>query len=323
MWIFTPIYKRPIWGGTRLAAFKGDAEATGNIGESWEVSAVPGNVSVVAEGPDEGLTLDALIAQGAFELLGHHVANRYGLRFPLLIKFIDAQDDLSVQVHPDDEMARAIGHSFGKNEMWVVLDAVPGARLANGFRYPVNPDDLDRLVKTGEITDVLRYSSVHPGSAFYVPAGRVHAIGAGILTVEIQQTSDDTFRLYDYNRTDAQGHRRQLHIPQARRAVNYTDVDGRPLTYTTSPDSVSTICDTPYFDVNMLRADARMRRDYSGLDSFVIIMVVNGKAELEAPSGTIILKRGHTALLPATDLYLDINPQGVEEFRALEIYISQ
>lgn len=146
MWTFTPIYKRPIWGGTRLSAYKGDADAKGSIGESWEVSQVPGDISIVAEGPDKGLALDELIAREPRSLLGRHVLARYGRRFPLLVKLIDAKTDLSVQVHPNDDMARRMGHTFGKNEMWMVLDAVPGARLAAGFMRPVLPDDLDRLV---------------------------------------------------------------------------------------------------------------------------------------------------------------------------------
>ena len=323
MWTFTPIYKRPIWGGTRLSAYKGDANAKGSIGESWEVSQVPGDISIVAEGPDKGLALDELIARDPRSLLGRHVLAKYGRRFPLLVKLIDAKTDLSVQVHPNDDMARGMGHTFGKNEMWMVLDAVPGARLAAGFMRPVLPDDLDRLVQTGDITDTLRYSPVHSGSAFYIPAGRVHSIGAGILVAEIQQTSDDTFRLYDYNRTDASGNRRQLHLEQARRAINYADTGGHPLHYTTRPDASSAVCVSPHFAVSLLRATDRMQRCYCDLDSFVIIMCIGGEATLSADSGEMTLRRGHTVLLPSTDGYLEILPRGRDEFRALEIYMPK
>ena len=324
MWTFLPIYKHPVWSGNRIPSFKnGPIEIPDNapIGESWEVSDVPDNVSVVADGPDKGISLDMLIARYCEKLLGKGVMRRYGSRFPLLIKIIDAGRDLSIQVHPDDAMAQTMGHPFGKNEMWMVLEANQGARLASGFNREIDPAELNGLVESGKILDVLRYIPVEPGSAFHIPSGRVHAIGAGILIAEIQQTSDDTFRLYDYNRPGSDGKPRPLHLPQARKAINYGDVSGFALEYEKVSQGVSEIIDSDCFTVNMIAASESLTRDYSALDSFVAVMAIEGCAELEAPSGTLRLEQGNTVLLPATDHSLQITPCEKSSFRALEVYI--
>ena len=324
MWTFRPIYKFPIWGAGRLPEFKGDRSNEmhcPSIGESWEISDVDGNVSVVALGPDKGLTLDDLMTHYGADLVGKENFRRFGNRFPLLIKLIDTSANLSVQVHPDDAMAQSMGHPFGKNEMWVVLDAEPGATLSNGFIRVIDPKELLTLVESGDIMNVLRNSPVQAGSAFFIPAGRVHAIGKGILTAEIQQTSDDTFRLYDYNRTDANGNKRQLHLDQAAKALNYADTGGAPLHYSTKPESTMPVSVSPYFTVNMMRYTKPSVRDYSALDSFVAIMCLNGKATLSDDTASLTLTQGNTVLLPATQQSLSLRPEGDEEFKALEIYI--
>lgn len=305
-----------------MGHYKAESVHCDAIGESWEISDVPGNVSVVACGPDEGFSLDELIERHGAGLTGHHVADLYGKRFPLLIKIIDAAADLSIQVHPDDDMARQMGRPFGKNEMWIILDAAPGSRLACGFNHPVAPAKLEELATNGKILESLRYTAVRPGDAFFIPAGRIHAIGAGILLAEIQQTCDDTFRIYDYNRTDACGKRRALHLPQAARALDFNDTGGTPLPYTTVMNGAANVMTSRFFTVNMLLADRPLRRDYSSLDSFVIIMVTEGNASISSPSGCMTLRRGHSLLLPATDSYMLMEPGTDNPCRALEIYID-
>ena len=322
MWTFIPIYKQPIWSGHSLAAYKGDATALHRrIGESWEISDVDGNASIVASGPDAGLSIRDIIRREGETLLGQSVMRRYGTRFPLLIKLIDTDADLSVQVHPDDAMAHTQGHPFGKNEMWVILDSRPGAELACGFKNPVSTASLTHLVETGEIVKTLRYSPVKPGDAFFIPAGRVHAIGAGIMLAEIQQSSDDTFRLYDYNRTDSEGNPRQLHLRQAAKALNYNDTNGKPIPYEYPNNDAATILRSPYFNVNIIETQIPIQRDYSALDSFVCIMAVAGSAELQSESGKMSMTKGTTLLMPASDNMLAITP-GADGFRALEIYLD-
>ena len=216
------------------------------IGESWEISGVAGSESVVADGKDKGLTLTALIDKYGASLLGEKNYKRYGDSFPLLIKFIDAHDDLSVQVHPDDELARKRGSKFGKTEMWYVLGAAPGARLANGFNREVNPDEYEGLVNSGEIMDVLNFNPVKPGDTFFIPAGRVHAIGKGAFVAEIQETSDITYRLYDYKRKDKDGNERQLHTKEAFEAINFKDTEGKPVAYTAHRDIPVNLVTSPF-----------------------------------------------------------------------------
>lgn len=231
MWIFNPILKSTIWGGERIATYKGIATDLEKVGESWELSGVEGDESVVAEGIDAGMTLPALIDRYGASLMGHRNYEKFGNRFPLLIKFIDAREDLSVQVHPDDAMSQKYGMPNGKTEMWFVLDAAEGARLANGFKNPVDPADYETLVKSGEIENVLNFVEIKPGDTYFIPAGRVHAIGKGAFVAEIQQTSDATYRLYDYHRKDKNGNERELHTELAKEAVNFNDTDGNPVDY--------------------------------------------------------------------------------------------
>lgn len=324
MWIFNPIYKCTIWGGKSLKTFKNDHRPEApdcKIGESWEISDVEGDVSIVSEGPDTGANLDSLIKKYGASLLGKKIATRFGTRFPLLVKLIDASADLSIQVHPDDEMAQRIGHPFGKNEMWIVLDANDGARLANGFKYPIRRVDLKHLVDTGLILDTLRFVNVKQGDAFFIPAGRVHAIGNGLLIAEIQQTSNDTFRLYDYMRTDEEGNLRELHLTQASEAINYMDTDGLPLRIEKPHNGVGRIFKSKFFNVNSLECDSELTRNYADNDSFTIIMATEGKALLTTKVNTVALEKGNTVLLAAAESELTISPEGNCKFKALEIYI--
>ena len=222
---FEPILKQTLWGGNKIIPFKHLTENLPNVGESWEVSSVEGSESVVANGACKGMTLPEVVRTYKEELVGEANYARFGDKFPLLIKFIDAQRDLSIQVHPDDELARKRHNSFGKNEMWYVISAEPGAKLISGFSQEITPKEYKERVADGTFADVLQACEVKPGDVFYVPAGRVHGIGAGVFVAEIQQTSDITYRIFDYNRKDKDGKLRELHINQAVDAINFEDVE--------------------------------------------------------------------------------------------------
>lgn len=320
MWIFKPILKQTIWGGDKIAPFKEIDSDLDNVGESWELSGVAGSESVVADGPDASLTLPELIDRYGADLMGHINYNKFGNRFPLLIKFIDAREDLSVQVHPDDDMARKYGEPNGKTEMWFVLGAETGARLANGFTHPVNADDYESLVTSGEIENVLNFVKIKPGDTYFIPAGRVHAIGAGAFVAEIQQTSDATYRLYDYHRKDKNGNERELHTALAKEAVNFSDTDGYPVKYTPLENIPVNLVRSPFFTTNILNASHEMMRDYSENDSFVALIVTAGSAEITDQERTMHVHQGQTLLIPASAKGILIKP--TPEITILETYIQ-
>lgn len=320
MWTFKPIFKTTIWGGERIAPFKGIEIEKKNIGESWEISGVEGDESIVANGHDAGKTITQLIDKYGTSLLGERNYKKYGDRFPLLIKFIDAREDLSVQVHPDDKLAHERGKKSGKIEMWYVLGAEPGARVANGFNRQVEPGDYRRLVETGEILDVLNFNDIHPGDTFFIPAGRVHTIGKGAFVAEIQQTSDVTYRLYDYKRKDKDGKERELHTDLAFDAINFNDTEGRSVAYTPHPDIPVNLVTSPFFTTNLLQIDEKVLRDYSEFDTFVVIIAAEGEASLVCGNETLEIRRGTSVLIPASAKGLSIVPKG--KFTAIETYIK-
>lgn len=320
MWTFNPIFKSVIWGGDKIAPYKGVVTQQQNIGESWEISGVEGSESVVADGPDAGDTLSQLLKKYKASLLGEKNYSKYGDSFPLLIKFIDARQDLSVQVHPTDELARQRGSRFGKTEMWYVLGAEKNAVLANGFNREVKPEEYERLVVTGEIMDVLNFNHIHPGDTFFIPAGRVHAIGKGAFVAEIQETSDITYRLYDYKRKDKDGSERQLHTKEAFEAINFNDTEGKAVAYKPAPDIPVNLVTSPFFTTNLWRIDHEVMRDYSEWDTFVAIICTKGKATLTTDSTSREVREGTSVLIPASCKKLTITPHG--DFEALETYIK-
>lgn len=320
MWTFEPILKTTIWGGDKIAPFKGISTDIRNIGESWEISGVEGSESIVATGPDKGMTLSGLLYKYGAELLGKKNYAKFGNRFPLLIKFIDAREDLSVQVHPDDETAQRHGQHNGKTEMWFVLQADKDARLANGFIEAVDPAAYEGLVANGEIENVLNFNYIHQGEAYYIPAGRVHAIGKGSFVAEIQQTSDATYRLYDYHRKDKDGNERELHTELAKEAIDFEDTEGKKMEYTATPDIPVNIVKSPYFTTNLFSLDHQLLRDYRECDSFVALIATDGSAVIRSGTETIEIKAGTTVLIPAAANGIEINPEGT--FTALETYIK-
>lgn len=318
MWIFQPIYKQTIWGGHRIHRFMGLPDTEEAIGESWCLSAVPGSESTVTEGPDKGLTISGLIKKYKSALMGKRNYATYGEKFPLLLKFIDAQDDLSVQVHPNDEMARRYGMPYGKTEMWYVIDAIPGSRLANGFMTPVDPDRYESLIESGEIENKLQFINISKGDAFFIPAGSVHTIGKGALLAEIQQSSDATYRIYDYHRKDKNGNERQLHTELAKEAINFNNTSHDKIVARKIEEGVSCLTDSEYFKTNLIKSDTPLTRDYSSLDSFVILMVTAGAVSVECDGEQRRLSCGQTILIPASATSVTLHPD--PETELLETY---
>lgn len=296
---FYPILKERIWGGTKLGTLLGKELESGLIGESWELSGVAGDVSIVANGPFKGTTITDLINRFPEEILGKSVLERFGKEFPILIKFIDAQKDLSIQLHPDDELARKRHNSFGKTEMWYIMDADNEAELVIGFKEDISKETYVESLKNDTLTDLLNYENVSEGDAYFISAGKIHAIGAGILIAEIQQTSDQTYRVYDYNRKDAQGNLRELHTELSIDAISYARQDDFKISYGLETNVSNPIVNCPYFKTNFISLNKSIHFDVSDRDSFTIYMCIDGEILIENDFGSILIKKGETVLVPA------------------------
>ena len=318
---FSPIPREMLWGGdSLLQLFNKPFPAAAKIGESWEISAVNDHVSVVSNGLLRGNNLLELAEVYMGDLLGEKVFERYGVEFPLLIKLIDARDDLSVQVHPDDELAKRRHEARGKTEMWYVLEAVPGAQLISGFNRDVSPALLKDKLVNGKVLDILNVEKVKAGDVFFMPAGRVHAIGKGIVLAEIQQTSDITYRLYDWDRVDDAGNPRELHIDLAMDAVDFNHYPDYRTVPEKEKDGSELLADCNYFTTRLLRPDGKLRRDYSLLDSFVILLCTTGDLVIESKSEPVHVAKGDTVLIPAVteEITLSCSPHT----ELLEVYIK-
>lgn len=320
---FTPIYKDKIWGGKKIkSVLHKDYGNLPNCGESWELSGVEGNVSVVTNGYLAGNDLNELIEVYMGDLVGETIYENFGNEFPLLIKFIDANDDLSIQVHPNDEMAAERHNSYGKTEMWYVIQADQGAKLQSGFNQQVDQElYLEKLEKV-ELTDILNFEEVTSGDVFFIPAGRVHAIGKGILLAEIQQTSDITYRIYDYNRRDDKGNTRELHTDLALDAIDYTVFTEYKSKYERKVNESVELASCQYFTTNVLELDRFVEKDYNKLDSFVIYICLDGELVVETELGSETLKLGETILLPATIESVILKPVSAKA-KLLEVYIEE
>ncbi len=318
---FKPILKSVIWGGSQICPFKGITPTEEGVGESWELSHVDDNFSVVAEGELANKSLDELIKEYGKELVGGKVMERFGSRFPLLIKFIDARDNLSIQVHPDDELAKVRHNSFGKTEMWYVIKADKGASLYSGFSQQIDKEEYVKRVGNNTIMDVLKKYDVSEGDVFFLPAGRVHAIGAGCFIAEIQQTSNITYRIYDYNRKDKNGNTRELHTELAKDAIDYTLYPDYRTHYKAHTNATVNLADCKYFTTNLIELDTVMVRDFEELDSFVVYICMEGSATLRDSNGyEIRIHQGQTALIPANNKTVAIIPAPKAKF--LEAYIK-
>lgn len=318
---FDPILKSIIWGGSEICKFKGITPQQDGIGESWEVSGVEGNISVVESGALKGDNLQDLVATYKEKLVGKHVFEKFGNTFPLLIKFIDARDNLSIQVHPDDELGMKRHHSFGKTEMWYVINAAPGAFLYSGFAKQLTPEGYVKSIEDNTFIDYLAKHEVKKGDSFFLPAGRVHAIGAGTFIAEIQQTSNITYRIYDYNRKDANGNARELHTELAKDAIDYKLYDDYKINYVHKENSPVQLESCQYFTTNLLELDELTSRDMSDKDSFIIYICMDGACNVtDAFGNKVEMKQGETILIPAANTkQITITPNG--KVQLLETYV--
>jgi len=308
---FTPILKSLIWGGGRIAAYKRAKTELPNIGESWELSGVQGSESVVVGGEYAGYTLSQLIAELKGKLVGESVYKRFGTEFPLLVKFIDAHDDLSIQVHPNDALAQMRHGKHGKTEMWYVVDADEGAHLKSGFSQQITPKEYERRVAENTLTDVLCDYAVQPGDLFFLPAGRVHAICAGTFVAEIQQTSDVTYRIYDYGRVGKDGKPRELHTALAKDAIDYTVLSDYRSHYALLPNRETELVVCPYFTAALYDLDAPVEKDLSQTDSFLVVMCLAGSGTItDDEDSETPIRQGETVLVPASTRNIRFSPDG-------------
>ena len=317
MYKFKPLLKQTMWGGKKIIAFKHLDLHMEHVGESWEVSGIKGCESVVDSGPDDGKGLNQLLHEQKGRLLGKENYERFGDEFPLLIKFIDVHQNLSIQVHPDEETARRHGKGRGKSEMWYVLKSASGAQVFNGLRQHITPEEYKQMVEDGTITNALAHYTVHEGDVFFIPAGRIHSIGAGCFVAEIQTTSDVTYRIYDFNRRDKDGNLRQLHTRAAAESIDYTVLADYRTHYTAEKNRPLQLISCPHFTTAVYDLDESMTLDYSDLDSFVIIMALEGEATLTIPThDACTIRAGQTVLIPAcvSEVKVEGNVKFLETF---------
>lgn len=316
---FAPILVEKIWGGKKLQTYLGKQSSNANVGESWEISEVNGHVSKVTNGHYVGQDLKDLIKNHGAKFLGNYCINEFGYQFPLLIKFLDANTDLSVQVHPDDSMAKKYHNSFGKTEMWYIMQSDSDANIILGLKDEYQNAEILQNINSENVEAIFNRKSVEKGDCFFIPAGEVHAMGAGVLAAEIQQTSDITYRVYDWDRVDSNGQQRELHTDLALEATKYFEKNDR-IKYDHIPNETNSLVDCSFFKTNLLEITKPQIKDYQTLDSFVVLMCVEGEAELIISDFTENIKMGETILLPATTAQVYIDSKNV---RLLEIFITQ
>jgi mannose-6-phosphate isomerase len=318
---FKTIFKDKIWGGHKIKTLLNkDFGDLPNCGETWEISGVSGNVSVVKDGPLKGRDLQSLVKEYTGALVGKAIYDKFGDEFPLLVKFIDANDDLSVQVHPDDALAHKRHSSFGKTEMWYIFQADEHATLNSGFNRPLTREQYLEYFNQGKLMDILNIEKVQADDVFFLPAGRVHYIGKGCLLAEIQQTSDVTYRIYDFERTDDSGRKRDLHTDESLDAIDFTHHDRYKTEYEDKLNKIVPLVSCQYFTTNKLHYTIPVDRDYSALDSFVIYVCMEGGLTLKYNNHSMEIEKGDAVLVPAETGRITMSPKG--EFKMLESYIA-
>ena len=308
--LFHPNLHTVVWGGHRLQVYKGLQSTDEPIGESWEVSAVPSSTSIISNGSFAGRDIISVISEYPEDILGKAVDKKYHGQLPLLVKFIDAERDLSIQVHPNDEMAQREHGKMGKSEMWYVIKADVGSHLYAGFKQEITPEEYQQRIADGTIIEVLADHQVKAGDVFYLPAGRIHAICGGILLAEVQQSSDVTYRIYDYNRPGMDGKPRQLHTELAAQALDYHVEENYRTEYVDNPNKAIQIIDSPYFDVRVMEISKPFHRDLRKYDSFIISMCIEGDCKLcvRSTGDEILLRQGSSTLIPAAIADYDVLP---------------
>ncbi|MCE1157020.1 MAG: class I mannose-6-phosphate isomerase [Bacteroidales bacterium] len=319
--LFAPRLKDKIWGGSKLKSLF-DKPATGTmVGESWELSGYEGDESVVVNGPLAGNNLRELIEVYMGDLVGDEVFDLHGHSFPLLFKLIDANENLSIQVHPGDEVASDRHHSYGKTEMWYVVDADPGAELIIGFKEDCSRDTYLDALDAGTVEELLQHVPVTKGDVFFIPAGLVHAIGKGVVVAEIQQSSDVTYRIYDYKRKDAEGNERELHTDEALDVIDFTAARSPKTRYDARLNTLTPLVSCEYFNTGIIKLDEPLHRNYGNIGSFVAYMCLEGALELVSDQGSVRVKAGDTVLVPALIDEVQLLPEG--ETVLLEVFVPE
>lgn len=298
---FNPLLVQTLWGGEKIIPFKHLNSDLTQVGESWEISGVKGNETVVSEGEFKGKKLNELVDELKGKLVGEANYKRFGNDFPLLIKFIDARQELSIQVHPTDELAQKRGKLRGKTEMWYIMDSDENAKLRAGMKEKITPEQYKQMVEDDTITEAIAEYKVKEGDCFFLPAGRIHSIGTGCFLAEIQQTSDVTYRIYDFKRKDKDGNYRELHTEEAAECIDYNVEANYRTEYTPVKNEGVALVECPYFTTAVYDLNEPMTLDYSELDSFVILIGLKGSGEITDNEGnTTTLCEGETILIPAT-----------------------
>ncbi len=318
---FKPLFKDKIWGGQKVRNILGmDFSPLPNCGEAWILSGVEGNESVVENGFLAGNNLNEIVEVYMYDLVGDKIFEAHGNEFPILVKLIDANDWLSIQVHPDDDLAKRRKSGKGKTEMWYILQAEDKSQIITGFNQKVSKETYLQHLKNKTLREIMNFENVHKGDVFFMPAGRVHALGPGIFLAEIQQTSDTTYRIYDWDRVDKDGRSRELHTDLALDAIDFNFYDNYKTKYNIKPDETVNLVNCPYFTTNLIHLSRHvLAKDISELDSFIIYLCVKGSAELRYPDGKENLKPGDVILIPAIMEEITISP--FEESEILEVYV--
>lgn len=317
---FMPLFKNKVWGGNKMKSLGFDYQPLPNCGELWALSSVKGNESVISNGFLANNTLNEVLEIYMADLIGERNYLRFGNEFPLLIKLIDANDKLSIQVHPDDDLARRRGMENGKTEMWYIIEAEPGAQLIDGFSKEVTEEEYQRLLQRGELESILHVEKPEAGDLFFIPAGRVHALGKGLLLAEVQQSSDCTYRIYDYNRRDTDGKLRPLHTAEALDAIDFSPLIDGKTHYHFRENSTIQLAECPFFTTNLIALSQPLRKDFQTLDSFVIYLCVEGIAAVTSLDTICPLHAGECVLVPAVADKVELFPQG--RAKMLEIYVD-
>ena len=313
---FIPILKEKVWGGSKLYQVL-DKNGVGKVGESWEISDLENGTSVISNGTFKGQSLPSLISRYKAEFVGEKVYGQFGDTFPLLFKFIDAHEDLSVQVHPGDKLAKKRHNSFGKTEIWYIVETEKDARLILGFNKEVDEKSYLKKLSEGNITDILHSEKVKPGDTFFIAPGTVHAIGEGVLLAEIQQTSDITYRIYDWDRPDINGNMRDLHTDLAKDAINFKNIEAK-IEYQDINNKTIPLKSLEYFETNKLNITKDFTRNLAEIDSFIVYMCTQGEANIETEFASETIKKGETVLIPACFSSIKIKSTSVT---LLETYI--
>ena len=314
---FEPILKEKIWGGQKLHTLLKKESALPNIGESWEISDVDHDISIVNNGALKGKTLKELLETYKADLIGNKNYEAFGNTFPLLIKFIDAKEDLSIQLHPNDALASKRHNSFGKTEMWYVLQAEDDARLIVGFNQEMTSEKYVKHLEAKTLPEILNFDKVKEGDSYFVEVGQIHAIGAGVMLAEIQQTSDVTYRIYDWDRVDSNGNHRELHNDLAIDAINFKSQEDFKVSYSKAENEANEMVDCPYFTCNYIDLTETINKE-NKVDSFIIYMCVSGEVEIVTAHDTVKIKKGETVLLPAAIKTYQISSK---KGRLLEVYV--